>query len=210
MSWNGVTLAPGTRVWLTVGRTDMRKGFDGLSTLVQEKRRSWRRLRPAPTVLVPRPARRSVEGAVTRRARPMPVCQAAGEGSLALASRPRGDGRRQGGDQPDATGHAARRDRLADAAAEWAATAGGLILRRRSDDQRIITRVTTAAASTQIKAVRRGTERRTSMRVKNLVLAISGPSTGPCGRPLVRACHEFTIACAGQRDDPDRNLANAG
>ena len=32
-----ITLASGTRVWLAVGRTDMRKGFDGLSTLVQEK-----------------------------------------------------------------------------------------------------------------------------------------------------------------------------
>lgn len=27
----------GTRVWLSVGRTDMRKGFDGLAALVQEK-----------------------------------------------------------------------------------------------------------------------------------------------------------------------------
>ena len=32
-----ITLAAGTRVWLAVGRTDMRKGFDGLSSLVQEK-----------------------------------------------------------------------------------------------------------------------------------------------------------------------------
>ena len=32
-----ITLASGTRVWLAVGRTDMRKGFDGLAALVQEK-----------------------------------------------------------------------------------------------------------------------------------------------------------------------------
>jgi transposase len=32
-----ITLASGTRVWLAVARTDMRKGFDGLSALVQEK-----------------------------------------------------------------------------------------------------------------------------------------------------------------------------
>ena len=32
-----ITLASGIRVWLAVGRTDMRKGFDGLSSLVQEK-----------------------------------------------------------------------------------------------------------------------------------------------------------------------------
>ena len=32
-----ITLASGTRVWLAVGRTDLRKGFDGLSSLVQER-----------------------------------------------------------------------------------------------------------------------------------------------------------------------------
>jgi transposase len=32
-----ITLAAATRVWLAVGRTDMRKGFNGLSSLVQEK-----------------------------------------------------------------------------------------------------------------------------------------------------------------------------
>ena len=32
-----ITLAAGTRVWLAVGRTDMRKGFDGLAAVVQEK-----------------------------------------------------------------------------------------------------------------------------------------------------------------------------
>jgi transposase len=30
-------LAPGTRVWLAAGVTDMRKGFDGLAALVQAK-----------------------------------------------------------------------------------------------------------------------------------------------------------------------------
>jgi transposase len=32
-----ITLASWTRVWLAVGRTDMRKGFDGLSALVRQK-----------------------------------------------------------------------------------------------------------------------------------------------------------------------------
>jgi transposase len=32
-----ITPPPGTRVWLAVGVTDMRKGFDGLAMLVQEK-----------------------------------------------------------------------------------------------------------------------------------------------------------------------------
>ena len=30
-------LPTGTRVWLAVGRTDMRKGFDGLAAAVQER-----------------------------------------------------------------------------------------------------------------------------------------------------------------------------
>ena len=32
-----IPLAAGTRIWLAAGRTDMRKGFDGLSALVQQK-----------------------------------------------------------------------------------------------------------------------------------------------------------------------------
>jgi transposase len=32
-----ITPAPGARVWLAAGFTDMRKGFDGLAMLVQEK-----------------------------------------------------------------------------------------------------------------------------------------------------------------------------
>jgi transposase len=32
-----IGLPTGTRVWLAVGRTDMRKGFDGLAAAVQER-----------------------------------------------------------------------------------------------------------------------------------------------------------------------------
>ena len=32
-----ITPPPGARVWLAAGVTDMRKGFDGLAMLVQEK-----------------------------------------------------------------------------------------------------------------------------------------------------------------------------
>lgn len=32
-----IGLPAGTRVWLAVGRTDMRKGFDGLAAAVQER-----------------------------------------------------------------------------------------------------------------------------------------------------------------------------
>lgn len=31
-----IALPPGARVWLSVGRTDMRKGFDGLAAQVQQ------------------------------------------------------------------------------------------------------------------------------------------------------------------------------
>ena len=34
-----ITPPPGTRVWLAAGATDMRKGFDGLAMLVQDKLR---------------------------------------------------------------------------------------------------------------------------------------------------------------------------
>jgi hypothetical protein len=39
-------LPAGTRVWLAVGRTDMRKGFDGLAA---GSRSGWRRIRSAVT-----------------------------------------------------------------------------------------------------------------------------------------------------------------
>ena len=32
-----ISFPAGTKVWLAAGKTDMRKGFDGLSALVQEK-----------------------------------------------------------------------------------------------------------------------------------------------------------------------------
>jgi len=32
-----IPIPPGVRVWLATGHTDMRKGFDGLALLVQEK-----------------------------------------------------------------------------------------------------------------------------------------------------------------------------
>ncbi len=34
-----ISLPPSVRVWLAVGRTDMRKGFDGLALLAQEQLR---------------------------------------------------------------------------------------------------------------------------------------------------------------------------
>jgi len=55
-------LPAGMRVWLAVGRTDMRKGFDGLASAVQERMAQdpvlW------PSVRLSQPARRSDQGAV--------------------------------------------------------------------------------------------------------------------------------------------------
>jgi len=32
-----IGLPSGTRIWLAAGQTDMRRGFDGLATIAQEK-----------------------------------------------------------------------------------------------------------------------------------------------------------------------------
>ena len=55
-----IPLPSGVRVWLATGHTDMRKGFPGLSLLVQEVLQA-RSAERAP-VRVPRPPGRSAEG----------------------------------------------------------------------------------------------------------------------------------------------------
>ena len=121
-----ITLAAGTRVWLAVGRTDMRKGFDGLSSLVQQK-------------LTQDPFCGHLFVFRGRRGDLLKVLWYDGQGLCLFAKRlekgrfvwpspadlPAKAG--QGGDQPSAVGDAARRHRLADAAADVAAAAGRLI-----------------------------------------------------------------------------------
>ena len=111
---------PSTRVWLAGGVTDMRKGFDGLAMLVQEKLKrdpfGGRYFR------LPRAARLPTQGAVVGRPGAVPVREAAGEGPLRLAVA--GGWQRRA--HASATWHAAGRHRLADAGTHVASGRGRL------------------------------------------------------------------------------------
>jgi len=112
-----IVLPSGVRIWLAVGRTDMRKGFDGLAAQAQQV------LAIDPFcghLVVFRGRRGDCEGAVVRRPRHVPVRQATGEGALHLAVA----GRWQGDDQSGPARYAAGGNRLADAAAKLAARTG--------------------------------------------------------------------------------------
>jgi len=113
-----IGLPAGTRVWLPVGRTDMRKGFDGLAAAVQERMAQD----PFCGHLFVFRGRRGdlLKDAVVGRSGTVSVCQAAGERPVRVAV----SGGRQGGDYPGATWHAAGRNRLANAAPDVAASAG--------------------------------------------------------------------------------------
>ena len=113
-----ITLASGTRVWLAVGRTDMRKGFDGLSVLVQEK-------------LAQDPFCGHLFVFRGRRGDLLKVLWYDGQGLCLFAKRLE-KGRFVWPSPADgkvviSPAHAARRHRLADAAADVAAAAGRLI-----------------------------------------------------------------------------------
>ena len=78
-----IPLPAGVRVWLATGHTDMRKGFDGLPLMVQEK---LKRDPHCGHLFVFRGRRGSlIKGAVARRPRHVLVLEAAGAGSLHLA-----------------------------------------------------------------------------------------------------------------------------
>ena len=113
-------LPAGTRVWLAAGPTDMRKGFDSLAAQAQTVLGTGSVL--GSRVLFPRPPRRSDQAAMVGWRRAVPVRQAAGAGTIRVAARRGG----RGGAEPGAAVDAARRDRLADAAANVAAGAGRL------------------------------------------------------------------------------------
>jgi transposase len=85
-----IAIPAGMRVYLAMGPTDMRKGFDGLAALAQGA------LEQDPfsgqPVRLSRPSGRSSEGAVLGWAGLLPVRQAAGVGALHLAC----DDRRRG------------------------------------------------------------------------------------------------------------------
>src|SRR4051812_4754328 len=86
-----IPVPTGVRIWIATGHTDMRKGMQGLSLLVQE---SLGRDPFAGDVLrVPRACRLSDESAVARRNRIVALCQATGPWPVCLAH----DGGRCGG-----------------------------------------------------------------------------------------------------------------
>jgi transposase len=72
----------GTRVWLAAGHTDMRRGFDGLALMF---RRRCGVIPMAGICSYSWPPRRIDQGALARRARPVPVLEAAGTGPLPVA-----------------------------------------------------------------------------------------------------------------------------
>ncbi len=81
-----ISLPAGSRIWLVAGITDMRNGFNGLASVVQNT------LRDDPfsghLFIFSRPARRHDKGTVGRPGRPVHVYQKAGTWPLRLAGDP--------------------------------------------------------------------------------------------------------------------------
>ena len=111
-----------TRVWLAAGVTDMRKGFNGLAALAEKVLAAGSLF--GSSAGVPWPARRSGQGDLVRRPGRLPVQQAPGARQVRVAVA----GARPGVGDAGAAVDAARRDRLAGAAADLATADGGLIL----------------------------------------------------------------------------------
>ena len=113
-----IGLPAGTRIWIAAGVTDLRRGFTGLSGMVQTalRRKSllWSRLR------FPWAARGSGQGVVVGRRRAVPVRQAIGEREIYLATSDERNGVADAGTAVDV----ARRDRLASADSHADSAAG--------------------------------------------------------------------------------------
>jgi hypothetical protein len=115
----GTGLTAGTRVWIVAGVTDMRRGFVGLSAMVQTAlRKSVFRSR----VCVSREARRSDQASVVGWRRAVLVCEAAGAWAIYLAA----GHQRHGFVDASAIIDAAGRHRLAAAGAQLRSTDGGV------------------------------------------------------------------------------------
>ena len=113
-----IPVPAGARVWLATGHTDMRKGFDGLAVLVQEK------LKHDPHqghLFVFRGRRGSLIKVLWHDGQG--VCLYAGAWALHLAL----TCGRHGDDHAGPTGLSAGRDRLADAPTDVAAAGGWLV-----------------------------------------------------------------------------------
>ena len=113
-----IPVPAGGRVFLAAGVTDMRKGFNGLSMLVQDH---LRRDPFSGQAFVFRGRRGDlIKNIVVGRPGPVPVRQAAGEGPLRVAKH---DTIGRCCADPGAALHAAGGDRLADAGEDLAARA---------------------------------------------------------------------------------------
>jgi len=127
-----IAVPSNTRVWLEAGVTDMRRGFNTLAAqaekvLAEDPYSGHRGPVFRPPVRVPGAPGRSVEDHLVGRPRGLPVLQAPRAWPVRLA---RGEGG-QGQPQPVATLDAAGGDRLAHAAQDMAAIAGGITQQNR-------------------------------------------------------------------------------
>ena len=115
-----IGLPANTRIWIAAGVTDLRRGFTGLSALVQTQAGTESVL--GSRVRVSRPARRSDQSSVVRRRWVVFVRQAAGARTFRVAA----SGERHGVADASAVIDAAGRHRLAAAGAHLGAAAVGV------------------------------------------------------------------------------------
>ena len=78
-----IPVPSGVQVWLATGHTDMRKGFDGLALMVQEKLK--RDPHGGQLFVFRGTSRWSHQSAVARWSRHVPVCEALGAWPLRVA-----------------------------------------------------------------------------------------------------------------------------
>ncbi len=114
-----IPLPQGVLAWLATGHTDMRKGFPSLSLQVQQVLR--RDTLSGPSVLLPRPSGRSVEGNLARRSGSVLLTKRLERGRFFVAIC--GGGR--GDDLPGSAWLSLVGDRLAPSAGELAPTSVG-------------------------------------------------------------------------------------
>ncbi len=115
-----IGLAAGTRIWIVAGVTDMRRGFVGLSGMVQTALAGKSVFGAG--VCVSREARRSDQAAVVGWRRAVLVREATGARTIHLAA----SGERHGFADAGAVVDAAGRHRLAAAGAQLRAADGGV------------------------------------------------------------------------------------
>jgi hypothetical protein len=115
-----IGLATGTRVWIVAGVTDLRRGFVGLSGVVQTALGRKSILRPG--IHLPRETWGSHQGVVVGRRRAVLVREEVGERPIHMAASDQWNGVVDAGTTVDVAG----RDRLAAAGSHAHSAAGGV------------------------------------------------------------------------------------